>query len=190
MNGAAPTAPPGPAAPDRRRAGVKAVYDAYRTELMNRKYYGARLASLGRRSNALDVLVAVGTSGAVGGWHLWQSATGQTVWQLLAGAAALLALAKPFLQLPRQIERATRLFAGHGVAFYDLKAIVEEIARLEDLTPEMLARYAAVRERTKSLSPDDDPSPSRALVRRSYNEVLREIPAGSLWWPPDGGTNG
>ena len=170
-------------------AAVRAVYANYRKELMNRKYYGCRLAATKRLSTILDITVAVGTSTAVGAWALWHSPGGQAAWAVLSGAAALFAIAKPTLRLPSETERYTRHFAGHSVAFYDLQALVDEISRLRDYPTGIHGRYLAIVERANKLSTDDDPSPKQRLLKRTYREVTQEIPATSLWWPERGGTN-
>lgn len=170
-------------------AAVKGVYAKYRTELMNRKYYGRRLAATKQQAKILDIAVAIGTSTAIGTWALWRTAAGQDVWAALSAVAAILAVIKPLLQLPAQTERYTRLFAGHSAAFYSLQALVQEIDRERDYTKAVHVTYLSILGRTKDLSPDDDPSPKKRLVERCFREVKHEIPVSGLWWPPQGESN-
>lgn len=174
---------------DRLYVSVRGVYNSYRTVLMNRKYYGYRLARVKFTSTVFDIALAVGTSAAIGSWALWETPLGKGVWLVMSSTATLIALVKPFLNLPARIERFTRLFAGHGVAYYDLGAIVHEITRLQHYTEEVNLKYLAVLERAKALSPEDDPSPNRRLLNRCYAEVIQQIPTSGLWWPPKGGMN-
>jgi len=171
---------------DRLYRCVRAVYNTYRTELMNRNYYGNRLAATRRASAALDIALAVGTSSAIGAWALWRTSVGEIIWPVLSGVAALLAAVKPFLHLPAKTERYTSLFAGHGAVFHDLQAIVVEIERIGDYTKAISAKYNAVLERAKALSPNDDPCPRRRLLKRCYDEVNHQLPVTGFWWPPRG----
>jgi len=164
-------------------ASVRAVYAKYRTELMNRKYYGCRLAATKQLGKVLDIAVAVGTSTAIGAWALWRTAGGQSVWASFSGAAAIVAIIKPFLHLPAQTERYARLFAGHSAAFYDLQALVHEIGRMRDYPETLHATYLAINARANALSSEDDPSPKKRLLRRCFRQVNQEIPSNDLWWP-------
>lgn len=170
-------------------APIKAVYAAYRTELMNRKYYGRRLAATKRLAQVMDITVAVGTSTAIGTWALWRTGGGHHVWEILSAFAAIVAVIKPFLQLPSHADRYGRLFAGHGTVFYDLRALVQEIDRVRDYPQSVHAAYAAVCDRAKALSIDDDPTPKGRILRRCFREVKQEIPESGLWWPPRGEPN-
>jgi hypothetical protein len=170
---------------------VKSINDTFRTALMNRKYYGHRLTATRSRSVVLDIIIAVGTSSAVGAWLIWKATPeGKNAWAFVAGLAALLAVIKPFLNLPKQIEKYSKLFVGHGDVFYDLKAITTELARVRDYTSKVQEAHDRVFQRIKQLAPEDDPVINEKLRRRFFEEVNREIPVESLWWPKKPGRKG
>jgi hypothetical protein len=163
---------------------VKAINNAYRTASMNRKYYGYRLSRVKLLNVGLEILVAVGTSSAIGAWWIWRSSSaGETAWAILAAAATLLAILKPILKLSDQVERHTKLFVGHGDVYYDLKLIASDLARAKNYTDEIDKNFRRTVERIKELAPEDDPKINDRLRRKSYEEVKREIPVESLWWP-------
>lgn len=170
---------------------VKSINDTFRTALMNRKYYGHRLTTKRSCCVILDIIIAVGTSSAVGAWFIWrETPAGKNAWAIIAGLAALLAVIKPFLNLPKQIEKYSKLFIGHGDVYYDLKAITTELARVRDYRSKVQEAQGRVLDRIKQLAPEDDPKINENLRRRFFEEVNREIPVESLWWPKKPGRKG
>jgi hypothetical protein len=132
----------------------------------------------------MEIIIAVGTSSAIGAWVIWKSTSaGENAWAVLAGLTTLLTVAKPFLNLYRHVEKYTKLFVGHGDVHYDLQTITTDLARVRDYTDEMHEAFKRTLERIKKLAPDDDPKINEKLRRRSFEEVNKEIPVGSLWWP-------
>jgi len=163
---------------------VKNVNNTYRTALMNRKYYGYRLSTVRTCNRALEILIAVGTSSAIGAWAIWKSTSiGANAWTIVAGLAVLFAVVKPILNLSKDVERYSKLFVGHGDVYYDLKTITMELARLRDYTDKMNETFQKTLERIKQLALEDDPRIDEKLRRRCFKEVKEEIPVESLWWP-------
>lgn len=163
---------------------VKNVNNTYRTALMNRKYYGYRLSMVRTCNKALEILIAVGTSSAVGAWAIWKSTSiGANVWTIVAGLAVLLAVVKPILDLSKDVERYSKLFVGHGDVYYDLKTITMELGRVRGYTDKINETFEKTVERIKQLALEDDPKIRKKLRRRCFEEVKEEIPVESLWWP-------
>jgi hypothetical protein len=151
--------------------------------LLNRKYYACRLTTYRRWNLAFEIALAVGTSGTIGAWAIWKNGDGQYVWTFIAGAAAILALLKPILTLPKQIERYTRLFSGYSDLFYDLEQLSSEARITKSLSKEMIKSYGRSLDRYRKLAGDDDAQPDEPLRRKCYEEVLKEIPTAGLWVP-------
>lgn len=163
---------------------VKNVNNTYRTALMNRKYYGYRLSAVKTWNTAMEIVIAVGTSSAIGAWAIWRSTSvGANVWAILAGLATLFAVVKPCLKLSKRVEKYSELFVGHGDVYYDLKTITMELAGFRDYTDKIDEAFRRTIERIKQLAFKDDPKINEKLRRRSFEEVKREIPVESLWWP-------
>jgi len=162
---------------------VRDLYFQYRTVCLNRKYYGYRLQAIRGWDKFFEIVIAIGTSSVVGGWSLWHAGIGSTIWAVLGGLTALVAVIKPFLQFSKQVERYTKLFIGYGDTFYDLELLVSEIGRKRNYNDEMEMAYHKTLDRLKQLAADDDPQPNRKLVLKCTDEVNKEIPMERLWWP-------
>jgi len=165
------------------RARLIEVYNLYRTALLNRKYYAHKLALWKRWNSALEVALAIGTSGTIGAWAIWRKGAGEDVWTIFAASAALLGVIKPVIQLPKGIERYSKLYVGYSDLFYDFQAVVSDIQTTHSFSQEMGNKVANARERIKKLSLDDDPTPNKTLVKQFYGEVNTEIPSDRLWMP-------
>ena len=81
------------------------------------------------------------------------------------------------------MEKYSELFVGHGDVYYDLKTITMELTRFRDYTDKIDEAFRRTIERIKQLALKDDPKINEKLRRRSFEEVKREIPVESLWWP-------
>ncbi len=160
------------------------IYDLYRTALMNRMYYGVRLATYMKWNTGLESTLALGMSGAIGAWAIWRTSFGQYVWAAIAGVATLIAVLKPILQLPKAIERTSKLWVGHTDLYLDLQHIVSTIKVVGDVTKEMENSFHQAKERYRKLALDDDPQPKKRLQKECYDAVNQEIPPASLWVPP------
>lgn len=162
---------------------VRTLYSQYRTVCLNRKYYGCRLQTIRDWDKVLEISIAIGTSTAIGGWALWRASIGATIWAVVGGLVAVLAVIKPILQLSQEIERYSKLFIGYGDTFSDLGNLVDEVGKTENYSGEMDVAFRKTFERLKQLAADDDPQPNQKLVQKCTDEVNREIPVDSLWWP-------
>lgn len=159
------------------------LYKTYRTALLNRKYYASRLTTFRKWNMALEIALAVGTSGTIGAWAVWSRGDGRYAWTIIAGLAAILAILKPILALPKQIERYTKLFAGYSDLYYDLEQMADEVRVSEGLRAETGKSYQRALDRFRKLSTDDDAKPDETLRWKCYRQVLTEIPAAALWLP-------
>src|SRR5687768_761774 len=104
------------------------IYHAYRSALLNRKYYGCQLEFYRHLNRNVEITLAVVTPGTVGGWAIWHTSTGQQLWAVIASILAFIAVLKPILNWPKEIDRYSRLHAEHTMQFYTLKQLVEDIA--------------------------------------------------------------
>ena len=173
-------------AADTTRTQLRYIYDSYRTAFLNRKYYGHRLTAFQGYNTATEILIAIGTagSGGVAGLAIWGSITGQYVWLWISGVATVLGVVKPILQIGKQIENYTKLYAGHSNVYLDLKAVVEDIEVSKGLPPKLADKYESIRKRIAELGGLDDPKPNKKLIITLQNQVNEEIPSEGLWVPP------
>ncbi|MBR0798602.1 hypothetical protein JQ615_24745 [Bradyrhizobium jicamae] len=184
----APTASPAPPAAQPNLASMRSqlrfIYDSYRTALFNRKYYASRLSQYSNYNFWLEVTVAAGaTGGGIASFAIWKSAPGQYAWLAISGLATVLGVMKPFLKFGEKIERYSKLFAGHGGAFWQLKSIVESIEVQQAVPPKIIEQYEVIKKKLEDLDAADDPQPDPTTLVRLQAEVNKEIPAQQLWMP-------
>jgi hypothetical protein len=95
----------------------------------------------------------------------------------------ILAVAKPFIQLNKRIERLTRLYVGHADNYASLLIIVSRIRRHNDVTPELIESFEAAEARFLELAKEDDPRPNMRLLRRCEATIRQRHPPETAWWP-------
>lgn len=172
-------------------AQLEEVYDNYRTSLMNAKYYASRLTSFRIYNRIYEIILALGMSSAIAGWSFFQEWTfGKKAWAIFSGLVTVLAVLKPILQLPSQIERYSKLHIGYTNLYYDSVNLVsrineskKEISESKSIPPEILQTREATQKRFKDLALQDDIKISKPLLRKCYDEVNAEIPVKYLWYP-------
>jgi len=165
------------------RNQLREVYNLYRTVRLNCKYYGHRLELYKKINLALECTLAITTSSTIGAWAMWKTGPGVYVWAIIAGVSAILAVMKPILHLPKEIERYSKLWAGYNSLNYDLQHIVSQISVVHTFTEEMEKLLLDAHKRTRELVPSDDPKPTRKLALKYHHEVNKEIPPETLWMP-------
>lgn len=157
--------------------------DAYRRSRMNVKYYGCRLVSLQRRNRAMEIIIAVGTSGTVAALSLWNYPNGKTILGILAGAAAILSLAKPIIDLSSEIARCSKMWAAYNGLEATFERITRDMRINNDIRPEIASAIGTALDTYASLANNEDPNPDRKLLQRAKDEAAAELPKKHLWWP-------
>ena len=169
---------------DSKYRAVHNIYDTYHKVCVNRKYYSYRLEMLKQWNTVIEILIAIGvSSSSVSALALWAGDFGKAAWGLLGAVVSILAIVKPFLQLPKQIERYSRLFVGNNAANFELKKLVDEIQERRALTPETEFKYATALERLREIEADEDPVQNKRLVNRFDAEVKDELQEKKFWSP-------
>lgn len=161
------------------------INDTYRDAAFNRRYYSCLLARTQRVNLVMDIVVAIGTSGAVAAWNIWQHGQATLVWKTLAAIATLVAIAKPFLNLSKKIERYSELVTGWAATFYDIRHLTVRIRTSNVIDQNTWAEFETAQQRVKELGIKDDPSVNRQLQRQCFDEIKQRLPSESLWWPED-----
>ncbi|MCU7940440.1 MAG: hypothetical protein KZQ64_13665 [gamma proteobacterium symbiont of Bathyaustriella thionipta] len=81
------------------------VYDLYRSARLNAKYYSALLHQTEKRNFILEfILLLTAPSSAVAGLWFWDSLIGQEIWKYMGIVAAITAVLKPMLSLPKKMK--------------------------------------------------------------------------------------
>jgi hypothetical protein len=170
---------------DAVRVQLKYIYNAYRTESLNRKYYGVKLAKCQRYNSYMEIAIAVGAtgSGGVAGLAIWGTITGQYAWGIISGIATILSVVKPVIQLGKTIERYTKLHSGHTTIFLELRSIVEDIEIAKAIPRRTEDKYNSIKQTIKELGGLEDVNRDSGLAVELQRLVNVEIPSEDLWMP-------
>jgi hypothetical protein len=167
------------------RGYLDIIHDEYRTALMNKKYYGARLERFKRINRLLEIAIALGatTGTGVAGLAIWKQGYGTPAWAVISGLAIILSAIKPILDYPKQIERYAKLAGEYAAHFETLRIMQQDINASRKLTTEQVETFNQVRKRSAELAVLDDAHPNASTLRRAFDEVKKEIPPEALWMP-------
>ena len=162
---------------------LREIYDLYRTASMNSKYYGDRLAFWRKWNTRLEIITALGTSGAVAAFAFWQSDAGRVIWGVVAIIAVILNVVKPIIGFSSKIEKYSTLFSRYSDLFTDLERLVSKVYQDKALSDSIMQSFFEAQLRIQWLSTQEDSSQSDKRVLKYYEEVNREIPLERLWIP-------
>jgi hypothetical protein len=166
------------------------IYDSYRNALLSRKYAAARLTRVRRQSRAIEIVLALATPGAVGGWAFWHaSVAGERIWSLIAAAILILTIVKPLMNWQSELERRTGLHMDFTRLYFDMEHLVIQISSEKRVSVDAEKKFFDSLGRYAKIAGNEDPVRSKRLVRRCQAEVEREIPAQKLWTPLRDETN-
>ena len=126
---------------------LEEIYDLYRTALLSRKYFGHRLVRTHQKNRAIEWTIALAASASVAAWWAWTTTVGSALWGVLGGIAAVLALVKPYLHYPQDIERYSKLTAAYSTVFSDLRAVIRRVKTSRQLTQEDMNWFLRVADR-------------------------------------------
>lgn len=165
------------------RSQLKDVYRDYRNVAMSRKYYECRRQTRHNFNVWYEIVLAFGTSGTVGGWALWTNPTGQQIWIGIGILVSIGAIAKPILKLGDDIERLTTLSAKYAALQIDFEQLIFDIKGEQKITKLIRKAYKEICQKLKDIEVKGDSPPDEKLLRKCQEDVNREIPPNSLWWP-------
>jgi hypothetical protein len=163
------------------RVQMNGIYDDYRKAFMNRLYYEGRVERLKDINLYYEIVLAVGTSGTIAAWYVWETPLGKRAWLIFAGVVAVLSILKPILKLTEKIEKLTKLQVGYTELYYELAKWKRTMEENRGLTPEVLKASGEAQERFIRLATDDE-VPNPKFLRKCFNEVKRQAPAFGDWY--------
>ena len=166
------------------RIRLTQIYDSYRTALMNQKYYRYKISRTQTVNLTFEILIAVGATGSgVSAWALWKNEIGGDVWLVIAAVSALLAIAKPIVQLSKKVEKYSKLYSGYTDICFKLKDLKESIEYNRVLVLEDNRRYQDIPGLFRELGILEENPPGKRLLAKCQKEVNREHPPESFWLP-------
>jgi hypothetical protein len=117
----------------------------------------------------------------VAGWYVWETRSGKLAWGAYAGFVAILAVIKPIVQVPKEIERYSKLHTGYADLFYDFRLLTDDIQARQRITQETGTAIAKAMGRYRELALQDDPKPSARLLDKCQKKVQRQYPGFNEW---------
>lgn len=167
------------------RAELGVMYDTYRNAAMNEKYYANRLTHLTNWNRYYEIALAIGTSTAIAAWAIWDiNSLAKGFRAVFSAVITLLAIIKPFLKMPEDIEKYSTLHTGYRALYLNLNSIVSTIRRKSTVTSEVQQLFDAAQNQYRSLALNDAVSINQKILEQCQQQVIREIPVESLWYPP------
>lgn len=166
---------------------VWVVYDKLRTARLNVKYYSRQLQSIERRNFWLEfVLLASAPSSAVAGLWFWEYPIGKIVWQYFGVIAAVSAITKPLLSLPKQIKEFESVLAGYRTLEYDLMEIKVLVEQKQRYDTALQSEFKKAIQREKTLIGKTPETRENTKIRDLCEaEVLQELPRESFFVPEE-----
>ena len=173
-----------PSDAERDSERVNQIYDSLRKTLLNKKYYGRRLATYKAYNFSFELLIALGATGSGGaGFAVWQTSIGTTIWAAVSGLSAILAIAKPLLKLTEQIEIYAKLYGEYTTAFEKMKVLIDDLQVDKVITLDLIKTFNELRIRSTELAGLGDPRLNQLLISECEKEVNLEINVERLWDP-------
>lgn len=165
------------------RTQLSDIYRDYRNMCLSKKYYACRLKRIQQYNFWYEIILAVGTSGTVAGWAIWQQPNWQTVWIVIGAVVAIFTVIKPIINFAGEIERLTTLETKFNSLQIDFQILIFDIKTRKKLDKSLLKTYKEICEKQKNIGVKEDSAPSQKVLRRLCDEVNQEIPVNSLWSP-------
>jgi hypothetical protein len=179
------SAPITPASPQPNlRDAADDLYDVFREARLNVKYYGEWLAFYQRWNLYIQVALAVGTSSTLLSLPLFSYAwIGPILTGTLTVVTAVLGVTNPILNIPKKIERASKLWSGYMAAFISAQTVVRNVKLHKAITATDEQAMQEIHDTMDALCEDDDPCPKKEDINRLTIAVNEEYPEDEFWWP-------
>ncbi len=165
------------------RARWGEIMAKYRTALLNCKYNAHRLRIKKTQNLWFEIILALGTSSAIGGWTVFKTEPGKPFWAVFSAIVVVLTIVKPIFQIPKEIERFSELHIGYKNLYYDLNKLVSEVNKTGSISDATQTAFEKAKDRLRELSLKDEDPPNQKLLQKCETEVKQENPAGSFWNP-------
>lgn len=162
------------------------VYNLLRTARLNVKYYSARIDTVESQHFWMDTIVAVTAPGsAIAGLAVIQTGTGQAIWSVLCIVAAVVAVIKPLLKIPKKLKAYEETLVGYKALDHDLQCISAKIKTARAYTVELQElALRAIERKAEIASKEKERKENKKLKARLTAEVNNELPVGSFFVPP------
>jgi len=163
------------------------VYDLYRTSRLNAKYYAALLHRTEVKNFILDFILACSApTSAIAGLWFWDTEIGNELWKYFGIIAAIAAITKPLLTLPKKIKDYESMLSGYRTLGHDLDEIQSSINQKQKYDQTEKSEFKKAMKRKGILvGKDPDSKEDTKLKKRCETEVLQELPVDSFFIPKE-----
>jgi hypothetical protein len=164
---------------------VWAVYDLLKTARLSFRYYSRKLSREERINRWLDILLAVTIPGSgVALWRLWSTAYGAWVWAIMAGAAALVLVVRPYLGIADRLLLYSVSAGAFRIIDGQLDNLRTDIFQERQYTEEMKSRFQQIARVMTAMRQGEPQEPQdNDLARSIQDEIDRELPASAFYVP-------
>lgn len=166
------------------------VYDEFRTLVLNKEYYGRRIARSRRILRVLDIFLALfaGTSGVLS-IALWKVEVagypvGALLLSLTTGVALVLGIARPYLKLEDEHERLASIQGAYGAIAFAMEDVVTRIKTTQSVDESSEVIYRVLRQVRASLIAKEDTPSDRKLIDEIEKLVNERYPVDEYFYYP------
>ena len=170
---------------DPDRALLERAYSLLRLARMNAAYYDYRLKAANDIHLFFEITIAIGTTGSVAAWAIWNSPWGAPAWAVIACTASALAVIKPIIAPAKRIELCTRQHQGWLGLYYGVDKLLMAVRQEGGVSRETRKRFDTLYDRSVQLHQEDEKSPSDKLVKKCFDVANQLHPPETLWMPGD-----
>jgi hypothetical protein len=170
---------------DPDKALLERAYDLLRVARMNAAYYEQRLKVASNLHLFFETTIAIGTTGSIAAWALWQGPLGSAVWATITCAATLLAVIKPIIAPAKRLELCIRQHQGWLGLYYCVDKMLMTVRQDGGLSRDTRKRFDSLYDRSAQLHQDDEKRPNDKLIKNCFEIANGLHPPDSLWMPAD-----
>jgi hypothetical protein len=172
---------------DRTNSPAWGVYDLYRTARLNVRYYSARLHEVEMLNMGMEIVIAAtAPTSAIAALWFWDTPVGSATWKTLGVIAAIAAVTKPIMMLPKKMKAYNEVLAGYRALEHDLYEIKEMIIQNRKYGKEQQLDYKKALKRKGVLAAKDpETKQDKSLIKRLVTEINHELPAASFYIPSE-----
>lgn len=170
---------------DNENHPVWGVYDLYRSAKLNVRYYSARLHRIESTNIGMELVIAAcAPSSAIAALWFWDTPFGALVWKLLGVIAAIAAVAKPIMMLPKKMKAYNEVLAGYRALEHDLYEIKEIISQNQKYDREQQMDFKKALKRKGVLAAKDpETKKDKKLISKLASEIKKELPVTAFYVP-------
>lgn len=163
------------------------VYDQYRTARLNVKYHAVLLRRYKRNNLLIEIVLAISApTSAVAGLWFWETVAGAWIWKVFGVISAVLAVAKPVLNITDKIRNIQEILMGYKALDHDLQRLSIEIRQNQKYDKQMQRKFYNLLDKKKELITSSTVETSNEkLLSQCEQEVLCELPVDSFYIPEE-----